>query len=447
MNATDILGALWKQKKVIALFLSVALLLCHLGLFVGQVYTASVYIKYLEANAVNGLTPNGEKLNPYEITDPYIIGKTLEQMGMEDKNANAIAQRIKVTPLISSAEQQKYASWIDEFSDYEKTEEKKSTPIYYRIDFTSKEGVTFAKEFLSTLIHQYRTYYTEQYVGLSEITLIPESVIQNSDYYYSVEMLKTQIENTVSYLNTTIASGNIDYRSPKTGYSLNDLTNAYDLLLGTKISSVAQYILDTGVSKDPVTLVASLQQRANAVQRESEAVSAKANSQRQMMLLYASKNKGYSSTLVEPGDSDTQSLGNVLLNQSYTHSLTAYDQMMLNYVDHAVESGNLLIEKSYIDAKLTRFGRDTSDIDTPDEEIASIYEQYAKLVNITEQTLDGYNSYKSGKTILQVSGIQITETMPEFFYYVVSGILALCLGCGLVLVLELKKTKVKYTNE
>lgn len=446
MNATDIFGALWKQKKVIALFLSVALLLCHFGLFAKQAYTASVYIKYIETNAVNGLTSNGEKLDPYEITDPYIIRKTLEQLEIEGKNANAIAQKIKVTPLISTSEQKKYASWIDAFSDYEKTEEKKPTPIYYRVDFQSKDGAQFAKKFLSALIYQYRNYYTEQYSGLCEVTLIPESVILNSDYYYSVELLKKEIESTISYLNT-IKNGDIDYRSPKTGYSFGDLMNAYDLLLGTEISAVTQYILDTGVSKDSATLVASLQQSSNAAQRESDKSAAKANSQKQMMSLYATKNKDYSSTIVGLDENGTYLLSDVLVGQYYARELTAYDKLMLNYVDYAVESSNLLIDKSYIDTNMAKFGRDTSNIATPEEEITSIYEQYTNLVNITEQTLEGYNSYKSGKTILQVSGIQVTETMAEFFYYMVSGILALCLSCGLILMCELKKAKGNYAKE
>ena len=90
---------------------------------------------------------------------------------MQDKNVNALAQRIKVTPVISAAEQEKYASWIDQFSDYENTEENKATPIYYRIEFQSKEGIGFAQEFLNALIQQYRSYYTERYAGFCDVSV------------------------------------------------------------------------------------------------------------------------------------------------------------------------------------------------------------------------------------------------------------------------------------
>ena len=235
MIAADILKALWKQKKIIALFLAVAVLACYLSLFVGQTHTAAVYIKYLEEKAADGVATNGKELNPYEIADTYIVGMALAQMGMSDMNVNSVAQRIKVKPVFSSAEQEKYASWIDQFSDYEKNEDKRATPVYYKIEFVSKEGVAFARDFLSALIHQYRNYYTGRYSGFSEVAVVSEELVLNSDYFYAVEMLHEQIEDTMSYLSN-IVSEDVDYRSPKTGYALSDLLDAYHLLIQTKRS-------------------------------------------------------------------------------------------------------------------------------------------------------------------------------------------------------------------
>ena len=440
MIATDIFAALWKQKHIIALFVAVALLICHGFLFVRQTHTATVYIKFLEDSAVDGVATNGTKLDPYEIAEPYIVSKALEQMGLGNRNANSIAQRIKVTPVVSSAEQEKYASWIDQFSSYENTEEGKSTPIYYRIDFKSNEGVAFAQPFISALIQQYRAYYTERYSGFSEVALVPESVVLNSDYLYSVELLHTQIEENISYLSN-IASTDIDYRSPKTGYSLTDLVDAYDLLIETGIAPVMQYILDTGVSKDVSTLMATLQQSSDMAQKESDENAEKANTQKEMMLLYAEKNKEYVSTVISPEDYDTQIYGDVERDKAYIRSFTTYDQLMLDYVDYAVKSNDLLVDKANINEKLQKFGYAASTGSAPIDEISNIYEQYVLLTNITEQTLEGYNAFKSGRVILQVCGIRTTETMPELLYYAISGILALCVGCGLIVIYEIKKSR------
>lgn len=440
MIATDIFAALWKRKNIIALFVAVALLVCHGCLFVGQTHTATVYIKFVEEDAVDGVATNGTELDPYEISEPFVVSKALNQLGMADRNASAIAQRIKVTPVISSAEQEKYASWIDQFSNYENTEEEKATPIYYRIDFKSKEGVEFAQSFVNALVQQYRSYYTERYSGFSEVALVPETVVMNSDYFYSVELLHAQINDNISRLNNIVTT-DIDYRSPETGYSLTDLVDAYGLLIETGIAPVTQYILDTGVSKDLPTLVAGLQQSSDTAQRDSDENAEKAKTQEQMMLLYAEKNKEYVSTVISPDDYDTQVRGDVERDKAYIRDFTTYDQLMLDYVEYAVKSGDLLIDKAYINEYLTKFGNDASTGSAPLEEIADIYEQYVLLTNITKQTLEGYNAFKSGRVILQVCGIRTTETMPELLYYAVSGILALCVGCGLIVIYEIKKSR------
>jgi hypothetical protein len=111
-------------------------------------------------------------------------------------------------------------------------------------------------------------------------------------------------------------------------------------------------------------------------------------------------------------------------------------------VDYTVKSGDLLIDKAYINKSLSKFGS-TSSASTPEAEIIDLYVQYSKLTETTKETLEGYNAVKSGRTLLQVSGIQITETLPELLYYVVSMVLASCAACGLVLVNELKKYRIK----
>jgi hypothetical protein len=313
--------------------------------------------------------------------------------------------------------------------------------VYYKIEFLSEEGATFAQDFLNALIHQYRSYYTGRYTGFSEVAVVSEALVLNSDYFNAVEILHKQMKATMSSLSS-IASGDIDYRSPKTGYSLNDLLDAYRLLIQTKVAPTMQYILDTGVSKNVSTLVASLRQSANAAQRESDKNVDQAVTQKQLMALYAEKNKEYVSTVISPEDYDEQIFGDVERDKAYIRNLTVYDQMMFDYVDYTVKSGDLLIDKAYINKNLSKFGS-TSSAGTPEAEIIDLYVSYARLTETTKETLEGYNAVKSGNTLLQASGIQIVETLPELLYYSVSAFLALCAACGLVVVDELKKYRMK----
>ena len=112
MTVTDIQNCLLKYKRPLAVFIAIAVLLCHGYLMFAQSHVATVYIKYLGDNAQNGQAANGSVLKPYEITDSYVVGEALKQLGINDVKASAISQKITVTPMVSKAEEEKYASWI-----------------------------------------------------------------------------------------------------------------------------------------------------------------------------------------------------------------------------------------------------------------------------------------------------------------------------------------------
>ena len=257
MTVTDIQNSLLKYKRPLALFVAMVVLLCHFYLGFAQTYTATVYIKYVGENAENGQAANGSVLKPYEITDSYVVGEALKQLGINDMKASSLAQKITVTPVLSKAEQEKYASWIDQFSSYEETEDNKLNPVYYCIQFESDDGIQFARDFLGALVQQYRIYYAQKYVGERVVVAETESAILNADYFIATQRLQGRLETNMDYLRT-IVNGDKNYRSPSTGYSLSDLIDAHDFFLETRLAPVNRYILDLGISKDADTLIASL---------------------------------------------------------------------------------------------------------------------------------------------------------------------------------------------
>ena len=232
-----------------------------------------------------------------------------------------------------------------------------------------------------------------------------------------------------------------------TGYSLGDLIDAYDRLIEMEIAPTMQYILDTGVSKDILTLRAILQQNADDAQRESDEKAVKALTQKDLRALYAEKNKEYVSTVIETEDHENQVYGDVERDKAYLREMTTYDQMILDYVEYAAKSDDLLIDKAYLMEHLKKFEAGNGAGDAPAGQIREIYEQYARLTAITGETLDGYNEYKSGRVILQASGARVRANVPELMYYTVSFILAFCLGCGLIVVDELRKWNDEHVKE
>ena len=292
MTVTDIQNILWKHKRPLALFVAVVVLLCHFYLGYAQTHTATVYIKYVAENAENGRAANGSVLKPYEITDTYVVGEALKQLGINDIKAASLAQKITVTPVLSMAEQEKYASWIDQFSSYEETEDNKLNPVYYCIQFETDESAQFARDFLGALVQQYSIHYAQKYVGQRMVVAETEAAILNADYFIAAQRLQNRLEANMEYLNT-IVDGDKNYRSPSTGYSISDLVDNHAFLLETRLAPVNRYILDLGISKDADTLIAALRHSIDNAQLNSEKNAQKAKTQEDLMELYAEKNYEY----------------------------------------------------------------------------------------------------------------------------------------------------------
>ena len=440
MTVTDIQNILLKHKRPLALFVAAVVLLCHVYLGIAQTHTATVYIKYLGENAESGQAADGSVLKPYEITDSYVVGEALKQLGINDIKASSLAQKITVTPVLSIAEQEKYASWIDGFSSYDETEDDKLNPVYYCIQFQSSDGVQFARDFLGALVQQYRLHYSQKYVGQWMVVAETESAILNADYFLAAQRIQERLESNMDYLQTIVDS-DTNYRSPKTGYSVSDLVDAHALLLETKLAPVNRYTLDLGISKDADTLIASLRHSIDNAQLDSEKNAQKAETQEQLMALYAEKNYEYMWEVVNGDEDNSQVRHDAERDERYNTVKTTYDQMVLDYVGYATKSRDLLIDKAYNETYLSQFTTVSTTNEALDKEMAGIYEEYQQLHNLTTRTLEDYNDYLAAQHLMQVSGVQVEETLPDLLYYAVSGILSVGLGVVCVLFLELKREK------
>ena len=440
MTVTDIQNSLLKYKRPLALFVSIVVLICHLYLGVAQTHTATVYIKYVGENAENGQAANGSALMPYEITGSYVVGEALKQLGINDIKASSLAQKITVTPVLSTAEQEKYASWIDQFSSYEETEDNKLNPVYYCIQFESEDGIQFARDFLGALVQQYRIHYAQKYVGQRMVVAETEAAILNTDYFIAAQRLQDRLETNMDYLRT-IVNGDKNYRSPSTGCSISDLIDAHDFLLETSLAPVNRYILDLGISKDADTLIASLRHSIDNAQLDSEKNAQKAETQEQLMALYAEKNYEYLWEVIDGDEDNSQVRHDAERDNRYTTVKTTYDQMMMEYVGYATASRDLLIDKAYNESYLSQFTTVSATSDALDEDMDEIYAEYQQLHDLTVRTLEDYNDYLAAQHLMQVSGVQVEETLPDLLFYAVSGILSVGLGVVCVLFLELKREK------
>lgn len=440
MSVSEFQSYLLKYKKHLAIFVLLSLVLCAIFINFNQSYTAEIYIKYLGDRAESGLTENGKELNPYEIADVLIVKKALDSIGVKSTNYNSIRKNINVSPIILSSEQAKYASYIDNFSDYNNTEDNKIHPVCYSVRFTTGMSPEFARKFLSALIEEYKIFYVEKYAHSNDITLISEEAVMKYDYFETAKLLEEKIRNNIGYLNNII-NGDTDFRSAQTGYSLSDIANAYDSILKNDLSGVSQLIIENGISRNSEVLKNTLQNQADTAALDSDMNTEKAETQKELLTTYSKKNKEYVWSIKGAGTDDGQIHSDVERDYIYNSDKSVYDRMMLDYVNYDIKSKHLLMDNEMYNDYIEYFSDESAPDSGVEKLLSNVCDKYNKIQQLTEKTINDYNYCKSANHLVTISGIATIENLNDIVYY--ASTLALSLGFGIIVIvfLELKRKK------
>ena len=440
MSVSEFQSYILKYKKHLAILVSLSLLLCTIFINISQSYTAEIYIKYLGDKAVSGLTENGKELNPYEISDALIVKKALDSIGVKSTSYNTIRKNISISPIILSSEEAKYASYIENFSDYDSNEENKDHPICFSVKFTTSQSGEFARKFLAALIEEYRIYYVEKYAYSNDITLISEEAVMQYDYFETAELLKDKTRNNIAYLNSIITD-DTDFRSVQTGYSMSDIANAYDSILKNDLANVSQFILENGISRNSDVLKNTLQNQADVAVLDSNMNAEKAATQKELLKKYSEKNKEYVWSTKSSESDDNQIHSDIERDSTYNTDKSVYDQMILEYVDYSIKSKDLLSDTDIYTDNITHFFNENVQNPQVEQLLFEICDKYNTIQQLTEKTIDDYNNYKSSRYITTISGIATSKDVNGFIYYTSTFVLSLGVGIIIIVFLELKRKK------
>lgn len=449
MLLRDFITGIYEHKKIFVILVAASIVICSLRLKMVESYTSEIVIKYIGEKAEDGLTENDEKINPYEINSSLVVKNAVSAMGFKRGNIEEICRNIVVEPIVPTAEQEKYASWIDKFSDYEKTEEEKKQTVYYSVKYTTTEGNDYAKRMLSAVISQYRLYYVENYTYSYDITNLQGEAAMQYDYYETVDLLKKKIDSNIEYL-TQISQADIDYHSPKTGYSLLDLAAEYKSLSEQDLSVAQQMIVENGITQSSYYLKNVLQNKITTAAYDAELSNKKADTQKELMSVYSDKNRQYlwdrskNSSGTENSES-SQVRANVERDDYYSQNKSVYDNLVLDYVKYRTDALNSDIDKKGYENDAGSFSDNASNTALQAElekRLENTCGKFNDLYSLTKETIDDYNAYKSAKSIACISGVVSHKTVSTVFYYAVSFVVAFMLGfliCGVLVYIEKKE--------
>lgn len=441
MSVSEFNSCLIKYSKKLAVLVALAILICACVVNFRQSYTAEICIKYLGEKAEQGLTPNNKQLNPYEIANSLVVKRTLNKLGLKSSNHDRIRKDITVTPILLTSEEEKHASWIENFSDYENDDSQREYPVYYSVKFKTKRSVDFAEDFINTLISQYRVFFIENYAGNNDITALGEDEVLGYDYFETVQLIKEKTDAEKEYLKN-ISEGDFDFRSMQSGYSINDIIDEYSSFQKNYLAAVSRNILENGISKNPDILKTNLKNKADSEQLKSESLLAKAESQKELMQVYSEKNKQYLWESYDYAGESEQVREDTERDRVYNTEKTVYDQMTFDYVEYKSNSLGAIISKEYNEEYISYFKNEAKVNKAIEKELSGVYKEYIRIQGLAHELIEEYNRYKSGRYVERLSGVYVGKTVSVVIYYAASIVLALGLGIIWFVFKELRKKKI-----
>lgn len=452
MLLRDYLFGIFEYRRITAFLVALSVLLCTANLKMSESYTAQIVIKYTDPRAEEGLTENGRQINPYEINSPLVVKNALSVLGLKNVSTEVVCSGLTITPIVPTAEDEKYASWIAQFSDYENTEEQKRHTVYYSVEFTTSLGKDYAKRVLNAVISQYRLYYVENYTFNKDITNLSGEAALEYDYYDTVDMLRKKINKNIEYL-TQIASDDVDYRSPQNGYSLTDLAAEYKLLAERELSVAERTVVENGLAKNALSLKNTLQNKMTLASYDIELNTNMSETQKTLMDVYSEKNKQYLwdeqhaiDDIYGTGTVGSQVRENIERNTAYVQGTSVYDRLVLDYVRYKTTALNAEIDRQRYETDAAGFSDMSGNTvlrGDLEKRLQSTCDSFNALYALTKKTLTDYNSYKAAQSITCISGVVAHKTANTIFLYAVSFVLAVMMGLFISGVLVYIKSREK----
>ncbi len=401
-----------------------------------QSYTASTVIEYTNAEAEQGLAPDGTKIDTSEIYGSYIISRVIQNLGIDPSTANmdSIRRSISITSIITDEQQQIFDGKVNQGED------ASLIATRYMITFTS--GVDHNKDYPRTMLNEildvYSAYYGETHVNSARSANgVNDIYSKGYDYIEMMDVIDDSITTTLGTLDGKI-SGDSKFRSSSTGSSFSDLFWEYQLLQNIQVPKITAEILANKVTKDRDVLLNKYRNRNNNLAIENSASEEETRKILGVIDSYVDMMNGSGNTNITSeyilqdvyDDTDEDP------NKTKADQTTSYDKLLTRYVEDRTGSTANEIDAAYNQYILDTF-QDAPEKSPQDQqehvesEIRALVDKINQLYADMGLTTDEYNEYLGAANISVLSSVGVTEkvsvTKFTLMIVVVFGVFG-CLG-------------------
>ena len=449
MKNFQILRYFKKLLPIIIIFCLLATYAVYFKLSSSNTYIASEVIHYNDAQAEEGLTPTGEKLDVNEIKSSAVMSKVVDKMGLTGiYSVDSLISRIDITPIEDADKIAQKDAKLEEGEEYI------YKPSTFIVSFaaTSGEGPDFARMVLDEILDVYFEQFSQKYVNVAPADNTIENLNEKDyDYIEMMELIDTSIDNTLATLYQRIEQNNY-YRSTQTGKSFTELAGDFDYLRQVNVSSLFSRIYKYQITKNKAILVSDYTTRIDNNNISNEKDQSLIEDVVTVIDAYVTKMRKSGNTNISyEYILDNLHERNV---QDYIGDQTVtYDELIYSWRDLNESKQHAIIDSAYCNYVLDTFTSCTGKCDglcasssltcteLCDEQYALVKEDIEKeidtlikeltvLYDATTKTNNEYNKYLGASYISVLSSASVRESVNVPLYTAIAFFFLMILCCG-----------------
>ena len=417
-------------------------------------YIASEVIHYNDAQAEQGKTPTGDKLDVTEIKSSAVMSKVVDKMGLTGVySVDSLTSRINITPV---PDEDKVAQ---KEAKLEVGEEYVYEPSTFIVSFAARsdEGAEFARTILDETLGVYFERFSQKYANVAPANNTIENLNKNDyDFIEMMELIDTSINDTLDILYQRIEQNKF-FRSTETGTSFTELADDFNYLRQVKVSALFSDIYKYQITKDKSVLVSDYTTRIDNNKISNEKDKSIVKDILDVIDAYVEKMRESGNTNITY-EYILDNLHERNLQEYVGDQTVTYDELIYSWRDHEESRKHAIIDSAYCNYIIETFTSCKGNCDGECEssgvtctefhnaeyaaikervemEIDALIEELSKLYSITTKTNDEYNKYLGASYISVLSSASIRESVNVNLYTAIAFFFLVVICCGGAIVL------------
>ena len=455
VNIIECIRILKKRFKAIVIFVCIAVVVTYLVASSMQTYTCSFSLQHKNEGIEEGLAPNGEKLDVYNIMSPVIVSAALNASGDADTvTVESIRNNMTISPVITSQDADVKESAAAQGEVYEVIPDEYVVQCKYDAGLESE----FGGRLFNYIIKAYDEWYVSEYYDKRTVAdFLGVIDYENMEYMELCDIIDTNITTLIDYF-TSMSEGSPDFRSYKTGFTFSDLSDLYSNLNSIEYSKYYANVRAGLLCRDKSTLIKNYENQIKQLTSERDI-------NKQQSELYKSEITTFydaykQSNLYRQAEesqanvNSSNSENNMVYDTDLEKVMNTYDDIVLNYTTTGTTASNLARQCDFYQQVIDEYKNDNVPAETKEyllqeneKLIAQIAEKVSAYAEIANLTIAEYYDNIVANDIEYITYTSVETNLPIMLIVGIGFLMALVFGCIFAIFYESLRAKTLMLKE